>query len=74
MLQLPTHHRYRYSSIENRPQFQWPHGKRLAFYIGLNVEHFAFLAGIGSDPFGRAAAQQTQRNFAWRDYGLRVGI
>jgi peptidoglycan/xylan/chitin deacetylase (PgdA/CDA1 family) len=74
MLHLPTHHRYLYSSIETRPQFQWPDGKRLAFYIGLNVEHFAFLAGLGSDPFGRASARQTQRNFAWRDYGLRVGI
>jgi len=74
MLQLPTHHRYQYSSIETRPQFQWPEGRQLAFYIGLNVEHFAFLAGIGSDPFGRATARQTQRNFALRDYGLRVGI
>ena len=37
--------------IETRPQFEWPNGNRLAFYIGLNVEHFAFLAGMGSDPF-----------------------
>jgi allantoinase len=74
MLKLPTHGRYQYSPIVARPDFDWPQRKRLAFYIGLNVEHFAFMAGIGSDPFGRAAAQQTQRNFAWRDYGLRVGI
>src|SRR5690348_5827803 len=74
MLKLPTHGRYRYSAIETRPDYDWPDGKRLAFYIGLNVEHFAFMAGIGSDPFGRMAARQTPRNFAWRDYGLRVGI
>ena len=74
MLKLPTHDRYAYSPIEARPQFSWPDQKRLAFYIGLNVEHFAFLSGLGSDPFGRASARQTQRNFAWRDYGLRVGI
>jgi peptidoglycan/xylan/chitin deacetylase (PgdA/CDA1 family) len=74
MLKLPTHGRYAYSPIEARPQFSWPDQKRLAFYIGLNVEHFAFLAGLGSDPYGRASARQTQRNFAWRDYGLRVGI
>jgi allantoinase len=74
MLQLPTHGRYRYSAIETRPDYEWPQGKRLAFYIGLNVEHFAFMAGLGSDPFQRAGANQTQRNFAWRDYGLRVGI
>jgi allantoinase len=74
MLQLPTHGRYGYSAIEKRSDYDWPDGKRLAFYIGLNVEHFAFMAGLGSDPFQRAGARQTQRNFAWRDYGLRVGI
>ncbi len=74
MLKLPTHGRYPYSSIEKRPDFAWPDRKRLAFYIGLNVEHFAFMAGLGSDPFQRATANQTQRNFAWRDYGIRVGI
>src|SRR6185437_16024100 len=74
MLQLPTHGRYRYSAIETRPNYEWPDHKRLSFYIGLNVEHFAFMAGIGSDPFGRMSAQQTQRNFAWRDSGLRVGV
>jgi peptidoglycan/xylan/chitin deacetylase (PgdA/CDA1 family) len=74
MLKLPTHGRYRYSAIETRPTYEWPEHKNLAFYIGLNIEHFAFLAGLGSDPFGRAGARQTQRNFAWRDYGLRVGV
>jgi peptidoglycan/xylan/chitin deacetylase (PgdA/CDA1 family) len=74
MLQLPTHGRYRYSAIESRPVYDWPGGKRLAFYIGLNVEHFAFMAGIGNDPVTRTSGPQTQRNFAWRDYGLRVGI
>ena len=51
MLRLPTHGRYRYSAIEKRPSYDWPEGKRLAFYIGLNVEHFAFMSGLGSDPF-----------------------
>ncbi|RDV01984.1 polysaccharide deacetylase family protein [Undibacter mobilis] len=74
MLKLPTHGRYGYSPIDERPTYQWPDGKRLAFYIGLNVEHFAFMAGIGNDPFSRTAGPQTQRNYAWRDYGLRVGI
>lgn len=74
MLKLPSHGRYTYSPIAKRPVYDWPSGKRLAFYIGLNVEHFAFMAGIGNDPFSRTAGPQTQRNFAWRDYGLRVGI
>jgi Polysaccharide deacetylase len=32
------------------------------------------MTGLGSDPFQRINTSQTQRNFAWRDYGLRVGI
>jgi peptidoglycan/xylan/chitin deacetylase (PgdA/CDA1 family) len=74
ILKLPSHDRYSYSPIIKRPVYDWPSGKRLAFYIGLNVEHFAFMAGIGNDPYSRTRGPQTQRNFAWRDYGLRVGI
>jgi allantoinase len=73
MLKLPSHGRYDYSSIEKRPDYSWPGGKRLAFYVALNVEWFAFLAGRGADPTQRGGPQ-TQRNYAWRDYGLRVGI
>lgn len=32
------------------------------------------MAGGGNDPFMRTNSPQTQRNYAWRDYGLRVGI
>ena len=74
-LRLPKHNRYAYTPIISRPQYKWPGGKDLAFYIGLNVEHCAFMAGRGSDPHLRGgAAPQTQRNYAWRDYGLRVGV
>ena len=41
-MQLPYHHRYPYSPIIDRPDYSWPDGKRLAVYLGLNVEHFAF--------------------------------
>src|SRR5580698_1689091 len=74
MLKLPTHGRYPFSPITKRPTYEWPNGASLAFYIGLNIEHFAFMAGIGNDPFTRTSGPQTQRNYAWRDYGLRVGI
>ena len=50
MLKLPAHGRYLHSSIEKRPLYDWPSGKRLAFYLGLHIEHFAFMAGIGNDP------------------------
>jgi peptidoglycan/xylan/chitin deacetylase (PgdA/CDA1 family) len=74
MLTLPRHGRYDHSSIEKRQDYNWPEGKRLAFYVALNVEDFAFMAGRGNDPFLRTSGPQTQRNYAWRDYGLRVGI
>jgi allantoinase len=72
MLKLPGHNRYDYSPIVKRSDYAWPHGKRLAFYIALNIEHFAFGTGIGMDPSNRSGAQ-TSRNFAWRDYGNRIG-
>ena len=72
MLQLPGHPRYAYSPIVKRPDYSWPGGKRLAFYIALNIEHFAFGSGIGMDPHHRGGPQHT-RNFAWRDYGNRIG-
>ena len=73
MLKLPHHGRYDYSAIEQRKDYSWPGGKRLAFYVALNIEHFAYGAGIGIDPTNRGGPQ-TQRNWAWRDYGNRVGI
>ncbi len=72
MLKLPGHGRYAYSPIVKRPDYSWPGGKRLAFYVALNIEHFAFGAGIGMDP-SRREGQQNSRNFAWRDYGNRIG-
>ena len=71
---LPNHQRYDYSMIDRRAVYDWPGGKRLAFYIDTNVEYFAFGAGVGSDPAFGASARQTQRNYAWRDYGHRVGM
>jgi allantoinase len=31
---------YDYSPIVSRSKIAWPNGARLAFYIGLNIEHF----------------------------------
>ena len=72
MLKLPGHSRYDYSSINSRKTYSWPGNKRLAFYIALNIEHFAFLTGRGMDPSVRTG-QQSTRNWAWRDYGNRIG-
>jgi peptidoglycan/xylan/chitin deacetylase (PgdA/CDA1 family) len=72
-LEVPSHGRYRYSAITSRPDFSWPEGKRLAVYIGLNLEHFAFGDGLGAElcPGG---PQPDVLNYAWRDYGNRVGV
>jgi peptidoglycan/xylan/chitin deacetylase (PgdA/CDA1 family) len=69
---LPGHGRYGYSAIHGRPVYDWPGGRRLAVYIGLNLEHFAFGEGLGAElcPSG----QPDVLNFSWRDYGNRVGV
>jgi allantoinase len=72
LLQLKKHDRFRYSPIDERPDFKWPEGKRLAFCICNNIEIFSFLSGLGSDS-ASLSAPQTTRNYAWRDYGNRVG-
>ncbi len=72
-MRLPTHGRYDYTPLPSRPVYEWPNGTRLAFALCNNIEHFAFRAGLGSDTTAANAAQ-TQRNYAWRDYGNRVGI
>ena len=72
-MKLRKHGRYDYSAITERPVYDWPGGKRLAFYIGLNIEHFSFGEGLGHTPTA-PGKQPDVRNFSWRDYGLRVGI
>ena len=52
---------------------QWPNGTKLAVLVVNNIEHFAYRAGLGSDS-AQVGAVQNQRNFAWRDYGNRVGL
>ena len=31
---------YEYSPITARPKLTWPNGARVAFYVGVNIEHF----------------------------------
>ena len=72
LVQLKKHNRYDYSPLSERPDFTWPGGKRLAVCINNNIEVFSFLSGLGSDS-ASVTAPQTTRNYAWRDYGNRVG-
>jgi len=65
---------YRYSAITDRPPLRWPDGKRVAFYVGLNVEHYRFDAPSTSIFAGTAGLVPDPLNYGWRDYGTRVGF
>jgi peptidoglycan/xylan/chitin deacetylase (PgdA/CDA1 family) len=69
----PTHGRYPYSPITERQPYDWPGGKRLALYIGLNLEWFAFGEGLGAELAPGGPAPDVL-NYSWRDYGNRVGV
>jgi len=69
---IPSHGRYAYSALPSRPVYDWPGGKRLAVYLGLNLETFSFGEGLGAR-LAPAAEEPDVLNFSWRDYGNRVG-
>jgi allantoinase len=70
---LPHHRRYDYRGIHDRAPFSWPGGAKLAFYIGFNIEHFAFGEGLGAS-LGPVSPHPDVLNYAWREYGNRVGV
>jgi len=65
---------YKYSPIVGRPTIKWPNGARLAFYIGLNVEHFPVDKPSTSINAVTTMLAPDPLNYGWRDYGVRVGI
>jgi len=69
---MKSHDRFDYCAIHQRPDYCWPQGKRLAVYIGLNLEHFSFGEGLGAC-LAPAQPQPDVLNYAWREYGNRVG-
>src|SRR4029078_11280710 len=70
---IRTHDRYPYSPISSRPVYDWPDGKRLAVYVGLNLEWFSFGEGLGAE-LAPGGPQADVLNYSWRDYGNRVGL
>lgn len=65
---------YNYSPITTRPKLNWPNGARVAFYVGVNIEHFEVDKPSTSIFGGTAMLQPDPLNYGWRDYALRVGI
>ena len=72
MNRTASHGRYDYAPITGRPCYTWPNGARLAVYIAVNLECFAFGQGLGAE-LAPGGPQPDVLNYAWRDYGNRVG-
>lgn len=74
---LPNHGRFPYSPWSARSRESWPFGRKLAVYLGANLEHFAFGEGLGAELTPGAntggGPQPDVANYCWREYGNRVG-
>ena len=70
---LHDHDRFKYSAIVDHPEYTWPRGKRLAFYVALNMEHFSYGEGLGIS-MSPGIPHPNTYNWAWREYGNRVGV
>lgn len=70
---LVSHQRFDYEPIHQRSLKAWPGSKRLAVYLGFNLEHFAFGEGLGARLAPAALGGPDVLNYAWREYGNRVG-
>jgi allantoinase len=71
-MSLRDHGRYDFSGISTRPAGVWPGNSRLAVYIALNLEQYAFGEGLVED-LVPSLGQPDVMNYAWRDWGNRVG-
>ncbi|QNA85876.1 polysaccharide deacetylase family protein [Sphingomonas sp. So64.6b] len=65
---------YDYSPIVTRPRLDWPNAARVAFYVGVNIEHYEIDKPSTSIFAGTAKLKPDPLNYGWRDYGVRVGI
>jgi peptidoglycan/xylan/chitin deacetylase (PgdA/CDA1 family) len=65
---------YDYSALPRRPRFELANGARVAFWVGLNVEHYTFgQPALSLAPF-TAELVPDPLNYGWRDYGNRAGV
>lgn len=70
---LPSHDRFGYSAITARPDFSWPEKKRLAVYVAVCMEHFCYGSGGLGLSYSPGIPHPNTYNWAWREYGNRVG-
>jgi len=65
---------YDYSPIASRPRVTWPGDASVAFYIGLNIEHYKLDVPSTSIAPVTAGMVPDPMNYSWRDFGPRVGV
>ncbi|HCA9958060.1 TPA: polysaccharide deacetylase family protein [Klebsiella quasipneumoniae subsp. quasipneumoniae] len=70
--EVKGHNRFPWRSPDAIPVISWPEGKRLALYVAINLEHFAFGCPEGAK-VSQVANSLDILNYSWRDYGNRVG-
>jgi peptidoglycan/xylan/chitin deacetylase (PgdA/CDA1 family) len=68
------HGRYDYSPIVERKPLRFPNGARIAIWVVPNIEHFSFDSPSTSIADVTANLVPDVLNYAWRDYGVRVGV
>lgn len=68
------HGRYEYSPIIDRKPLKFPNGARVALWVVPNIEHFLIDRPSTSITPITASFVPDVLNYAWRDFGVRVGI
>ena len=68
------HGRFKYSAIAKRPRLQLPNGARVAVWVIPNIEHFHYDKPAMSMTPMTMGFEPDVLNYAWRDYGARVGV
>src|SRR4026209_2795638 len=68
------HGRFEYSAIAKRPKWELPGGARVAGWVTPNIEHFHYDKPAMSLTPMTAGLRPDVLNYAWRDYGARVGV
>lgn len=60
--------------LPERPVFAWPNGARIAVWVVPNIECFDEDSLVGGTATSVPKDPPDIPNYAWRDYGMRVGI
>ena len=68
------HGRFEYSPIARRPVLKFPNDARVAVWITPNVEHYHWNKPAIALTQMTTSLKPDVLNYAWRDYGARVGI